>query len=481
MLIIMVVAVIGIGTIMKISQVFYDNSQKINNNISTSEQTKMAQKQQDSILTDLKSRLDTAKDDVTKPQLQVEYDIKKAAVDKGIDLNSSGFRARAIYSAVSLKIENMQLKLQNNNYDKTVYDLNEKLSNEYYNEAINNDFKAYISTDNENINSSTQMTSIDKQVNLYVNDLLIKYNVTGTNTSMGNMSLDKYSYVSTISNEKRSLITGIDYTSMNNTPLSPEIRSKITDQLALNVYQLENFNPITSTNPINKDLSTSAMGGVGIIVLIILMIILGGATISQEISTGSIKSLIISPTKRWKMIVAKFIALLSIAFVFYLLLYVVTMVTSGFLFGFSGDPYIYVTNGIANGMNFYIYQFLYGLLSFIAVVIYLILAIMLSTVTRNTAASVGISIGLYFVGGIVVTALTALSSILKGEWIKFVPFENFSVADKIFPSQSVLTAQAGAISSVPPIALSFSICYIVVIIALMFYTTLDSFCRREIK
>jgi ABC-2 type transport system permease protein len=484
MLIIMVVTVIGIGVVMKVVQVVSDNSSKRDINMSTAQQQTASKQQQESTLNDIKSRLDAVKDDLSKQELQIEYDIKKDVVAKGIDLNSSSYRVQAINNAIILKGDNLQLK-QGVTYDLTKYYLNQKLSDAFYNAAINDDFKAYITTDNEYINVSTQWTDIDKQVELYINDLKLKYNVRGSNDSYNYSSATIDSYLGPVSNEKRSLLTGIDYTSNNVvTPLSPDNRSKIANELAINLYHLENYNPKTSSssNPINKDLSTSAMGGFGIIVLVILMIILGGATISQEISTGSIKALIISPVNRWKMIVAKFAALLSIALVLFLLLYIVTMFVSGILFGFSGNPYIYAVSGNAYGMNFYIYQFLFGLLGFIVVVVYMTLAIMLSTLTRNTAAAVGIGIGVYFIGGIAVTALATLSSVLKGEWIKFIPFENFNISSKIFPSQSVaLGAISGSINAGPPISLTFSVIYIVVISALMFYTTLDSFCRREIK
>jgi ABC-type transport system involved in multi-copper enzyme maturation permease subunit len=485
MLIVMVVTVIGIGAIMKISQVVTENNIANNSNMTTTQMKDNIKQQQDSTINEVKTRLDAAKDDLTKQTTQVEYNTKKAAIAAGIDLSTSGYRAAAINSVIALKQDNILAKLQQpTTYDKTGYDLNQKLSDEYYNAAINDDFKAYIAADNENINASTQMSDVDKTVNLYANDLKLKYNIKGSNNSFAYTSDDLSYSLQLISNEKRSLLTGLDYTSTDGVTsiLTPDNRSSITNKLAIGLYQLAHYNPKTSSSPIDKDLSTSAMGSYGIIVLVILMIILGGATISQEISTGSIKALIISPVNRWKMIVAKYAALLSIALVFYFLLYIVTMLISGVLFGFSGNPYIYAVSGNAYGMNFYLYQFLYGLLGFIVVVIYMTFAVMLSTVTRNTAASVGLGIGVYFIGGAAVTALALLSSFLRGEWIKFIPFENFNLAAKVFPSNSLsvssLTGSAVTGQSIP---LSFSIIYIVVISVLMFYTTLDSFCRREIK
>jgi len=124
-------------------------------------------------------------------------------------------------------------------------------------------------------------------------------------------------------------------------------------------------------------------------------------------------------------------------------------------------------------MNFYLFSFAKLFIGLIEVAFYMVLALMLSTLTRNTAASVGISIGILFGGSI---AFTVLSKLLYGEWLKFLPFANFDFASKIFPFDPSITTTSSVTTT-----LTFSTIYILAAISLLFYIGLDSFNRRDIK
>jgi len=108
---------------------------------------------------------------------------------------------------------------------------------------------------------------------------------------------------------------------------------------------------------------------------------------------------------------------------------------------------------------------------------YMLFAFMLSTITRNTAASVGISLGVYL-GGEVVLAI--VNQYLKGEWINFLPFSNLALGTKFFPYSSLNSMMTGVgLASTGP-SLTFSLCYLVVLCVCMLYIAKDSFCRRDI-
>lgn len=54
---------------------------------------------------------------------------------------------------------------------------------------------------------------------------------------------------------------------------------------------------------------------------------------SHEMSTGTIKSLIIAPVKRWKIYLAKYLSMLAVMLVLILYTYAVASLTNGLLFG----------------------------------------------------------------------------------------------------------------------------------------------------
>jgi ABC-2 type transport system permease protein len=220
------------------------------------------------------------------------------------------------------------------------------------------------------------------------------------------------------------------------------------------------------------------MLGIGIFMVSILGMILAGGSVSSEISTGSIKSLIISPTKRWKIFAAKGLSLITIGIISVLIAYIFSVIANGVFFGFNtGDPYIYAKNGVAHELNFYVYQFATIFTNFINVLVFMTFAFMLSIITRNTAASVAISIAVLFVGS---NANTILMQFTKGEWRKFIPFNNLEFTSKIFPNDELMQV-ANNMPGVVNNSLTFSLIYVAILLICMGYVGLDSFSRRDIK
>jgi ABC-2 type transport system permease protein len=248
------------------------------------------------------------------------------------------------------------------------------------------------------------------------------------------------------------------------------------------VYKLENGMSTSRYESSPADTAIAAMTGVGLFMVVLLMTILAGSSISNEISTGSIKSLIISPARRWKIYTAKLVSLLSTGVLMTLLLYGVAMLDHGVFFGFgAGQPYVYAHNGTAGEMGFHLYQFARLWVQFLDVAVYMCLAFMLSILTRNTAVSVGLSIAVYFSSSVIRAFLT----LYRGhEWVRFIPFSNMGLAARMFPydnSQETIGFLFGSVGvqGAPPVG--FSLVYLAVLVFCMGFIGLDSFCRRDIK
>jgi ABC-type transport system involved in multi-copper enzyme maturation permease subunit len=160
-----------------------------------------------------------------------------------------------------------------------------------------------------------------------------------------------------------------------------------------------------------------------------------------------------------------------------LFVYGVSTASFAAFFGMStGKPYIYAVGGVVRVMSFPLYNFAYLYASLITVFVLMMFAYMLSIMTKNTAASVGISIGVYFGGSIVHSLLISLAS---GEWLKFLPFTNISPETKIFPDNT--TSQIAASVTQANTSLTFSLVYIAVLVFLIGYIGFDSFTRQDIK
>ena len=111
----------------------------------------------------------------------------------------------------------------------------------------------------------------------------------------------------------------------------------------------------------------------------------------------------------------------------------------------------------------------------IPIIIFALFALMLSTVTRNTSVAVSISVAIYMGNSIV---MAIINSYIKRDWIKFIPFNNLNLADKIFANfnnpMGIVTS--GTIST----SLLFSLGVLAVCAILMVVTMYDSFNKRDI-
>jgi len=492
---IMIVGVISFGGLMKIQQASITNQTgNIDNATWAKEEMKNRLADFKLQLADIEQKISSAKTEEEKSMFQLEkinimqqVELYQLAVDMDINLNGNGFKSKVLNDLAAQKSQMQQIELipadRRTKEQDISFSQNKRKIADY--EAIlkTGDFAKYIEIKNQEIDKDDTLTSDEKKLKKETNLLWLKLDPKGEAGNDGNGILE--STLGQIENYKRSLLNNIDYTSQTQflKPLTPAGRKDVENNLAILLYKAENQMIETNFNSASQiqEAAISGMFGFGIFMMVCMMLILAGGAISQEMSTGSIKSLIISPTKRYKIFLAKLASLVTVGIFSALVLYVVSMITNGLFFGFdSGASYVFAINGVAQQLNFYMYRFAFLFVNFIDVIVYTMLAYMLSIITRNTAASVGISIAVYFGGSL---ANTFLSLMAKGEWLKFIPFNNLSLAPRIFPDPSAANVGIGSIfgyTAVVPSTL-FSGIYLAVLVICMGYIALDSFNRRDIK
>lgn len=494
---IMTLGVIGYGAVLKLTEVSTGPIQNPGGN-----ESEMLKQQLDYFRTEIiaiETRIEQAsgpeltallnekyymESEISRLELALEYDIPL--------YSSSDYRVRLLAEIARQKALRLNLEIIPAD-DRTPQQLAQiaaidQLIDQLLDSVKSKNFRAYIDLLISQANLDTALSSEEKAIKIENLELWFLADPSGGLDGKSDYNSIQ-SALSQIETYKLSLLKNLDYTAGSNIvyPLTPAGRSEITDQLAVLDYRLRHGLSVNNNMNFNyADMASRGMLSFGLFMIVLLTMILAGGSVSQEIATGSIKSLIIAPVKRWKIFTAKVFSLLSMSLAAVLFLYLLAMAVRGSLFGFfSGEPYVYAVNGQAGELNFYVFMLGYLLADFIDIIVYMALAMMLSVITRNTALSVGVSVGVYFVGSFVVQALAVLDLMgQRGEWVKFIPFSNLALAADLFPFDNYLNifnAMGGfGIKPETPSAL-FSLTYLAVLVFCLGYTALDSFVRRDIK
>ncbi len=266
-------------------------------------------------------------------------------------------------------------------------------------------------------------------------------------------------------------------------PLNAERKEQLEGSIAILNYQISHG--CLSSDRISRAANARLIGlAAAKFVLVIMLIVIAGSSISQEMATGSIKSLIIAPVKRWKIFTAKLLALFTWSILGSILITAFTTISTGLAFGFSSMPsYFYYSGGAVQSMPSYLFTLLFFLVDNISLFVYVLAAFTISCLTRNTGIAVGVSTGLVLSSSITST----LKSLLGHQrWLDFLPSSNMNLVSKVFPYLRFIgfpESEDGGLlrignSSLP---LSFSLVYLAVLVFILFLIAYDAFVRKDIQ
>ncbi|MDI6618506.1 MAG: DUF2705 family protein [Clostridiales bacterium] len=194
-------------------------------------------------------------------------------------------------------------------------------------------------------------------------------------------------------------------------------KEQYANTIKINEYRLEHNIPPTQTTSLWGFMSSAA----GLISVISLFtIVIGGGMVSTEFSEGTIKLLLIRPSSRWKILLSKYISTLLATLFMLAILFIISFIVGGILFGFTGisEPYLRYINGNVREVSMVGYVFsLYGY-NCVDLIMMATFAFMISTVFRNSSLAIGLAIFLMFTGSTLVMALS------KYNWVKYILFAN---------------------------------------------------------
>lgn len=212
--------------------------------------------------------------------------------------------------------------------------------------------------------------------------------------------------------------------------LTEERREVLQNTNKILEYKFENHETFGGKSMVAM-MANFTTGQIARYALIVLLVLIAGSSVSQELATGSIKSLIIAPVKRWKIYTAKLLSVITWMIAGSVILTLFSILATGLAFGFENlPPYLYVSGGNVTAMPFVFAKILVDLVQNIPAFFYALTGFMISCFTKNTGVSVGASIGLLL--------FHEVPSILQGtnlpqKFLDFTPLANMDLAEKIFP------------------------------------------------
>ncbi|SDP36128.1 ABC-2 type transport system permease protein [Clostridium gasigenes] len=205
---------------------------------------------------------------------------------------------------------------------------------------------------------------------------------------------------------------------IDNIEMSKMEKDSLKDEVQTNEYRLKN-----DIQPIQWNSLWGFVEGIAsmlISLIALFAIVMGGGIVANEFSGGTIKLLLIRPSKRWKILVSKYISVITYTFFMVLILLVVSFLIGGILFSFKGAsaPFLTNSNGQINEVNMIVHIIQLCGLKCISLVMMVTLAFMISTVFRNSAMAIGIGVFLLTVGNGITMILSRFN------WSKYILFSN---------------------------------------------------------
>lgn len=452
LLIVIILALLGTLGLVKIME-------KFNNNIEYASTTYNWKDDINSQIENYKKMLENKElDDETLRIAEIQLEKCELALKYNINPYNNYWKTEILNEITAERDEN--------NNETKISKLKEMLEKGSYSEYIENQ-KELLKPDLEN-NIITQQQYDDEILILEIK----------AKNEIGKEETDEYwktAILSEIKQAQNSLRTGLDLQTKK--LLTVEEKQQKEDSIKINMYRLEHHMPTASHSYNNYRVAFESLApGFMISVIAIAAIIIAGGQISSEISTGSIKFWALTPNKRWKVLTAKLLSVLFYIVIVTLVIAILTNIIGDVFFSQEGTGYIYVKDGEVRHLENILYMIELYFVKIIPVIIFTLLAIMLSTVTRNTAVAVSFSVATYMGNGIF---MMIINQFIKKDWIKFIPFNNLNIADKIFINTENLFSM-GMTTYATSTSLQFSLAVLAVCAILMLVTMYDSFNHKDI-
>lgn len=428
--------------------------------------------------------------DLKSEYLWYEYEV---VYKEKYNVGEYSYKMDILYSLIDLKMNMLDIEYENGlitEEDKGNFIANSDDSAKYlsliqlYEELLSflekGTYSEYIDYQKNEILENSSLDDATKESQLEFYDLMLKVCPSGEYSSYEEQEAAEQ--LLNMKNDLESqLISGIDNDGLS---LTDETTEKLKKDLAIvnKKIELSLLDESTSNTLIGDGYVMSF--SMGNLFSVIILIIIAGALVSHEVSTGTIKSLIIAPVKRWKIYASKYVAILIFSVALTLYTYIISILINGLLFGFgSYGSEVFYMGGKVVAVNYMLSQLISAFCSLVPVLFFVTLAFVLSALTKSTAASVSISMGVYWGGDLIHLILSGV--LMEYPYItKFLPFNNlqwynmimYSGNSDLLSMNAIITGNTSQEGSI-----LFSVVYTLTLLVCMLWIGYDSFCRRDIK
>ncbi len=197
------------------------------------------------------------------------------------------------------------------------------------------------------------------------------------------------------------------------------------EDLALDWYSLENDIPqVQFIKDARSSLNDTYL--IYVTIAILLCIIIGGGIVSSEYSTGTVRLLMIRPVSRWKILLSKLISVFIIGYGAMILAFIINIISSGAAHGFGtlATPVLAIKDGVIVQQSFILSLIPNLMFASISLIFIIAVVFFISTVMRNTALAVGLTM----VGFLGSMPATQIGASLGLKWLDktFIPYVNLS-------------------------------------------------------
>lgn len=406
----------------------------------------------------------------------VETKSQKDLATLAKDYKETSWQAEVIGTVISPIIEEM------NNYEY-IDKNNEALttSKAQYDEMLtalkNNDWKYFankeldslntqieelntlIAQDSENEDLKTQLKSLELQKEVV--NLRLDKNI--------NYGSDNYKSIAV---QNYRMYMGNYIQSSQGKNLTDEDKSEINGYLEnANLYKYDLYNDTEYQNTATANYTFQNSIGTYIAIIVMVVVIVAGVSISEEFNKGTVKLLLVRPYSRTKILISKLIAVFITMLVTTVAILLLQFIIGGIVYGFGTYmmnvvQFDFTTNSIIT-LNIFAYL---GLIFICKLPIFILigtLAFALSTLFLNSPLAVALPI-LGYMGSDVINMI-AIS--YKWDWVKYFVTPNWDLSQYLFGGTPMFSG----------ISIEFSITICAIYFVIMIVASIVSFKKRNIK
>lgn len=316
-----------------------------------------------------------------------------------------------------------------------------------------------IAQDSENDDLKTQLKSLELQKEVV--NLRLDKNI--------NYGSDNYKSIAV---QNYRMYMGNYIQSSQGKNLTDEEKSEINGYLEkANLYKYDLYNDTEYQNTATANYTFQNSIGTYIAIIVMIVVIVAGVSISEEFNKGTVKLLLVRPYSRTKILISKLIAVFITMIITTVAILLLQFIIGGIVYGFGTYmmnvvQFDFTTNSIIT-LNIFAYL---GLIFICKLPIFILigtLAFALSTLFLNSPLAVALPI-LGYMGSDVINMI-AIS--YKWDWVKYFVTPNWDLSQYLFAGTPMFSG----------ISIEFSITICAIYFVIMLVASIVSFKKRNIK